>query len=134
MRDIDDDSTLFSEAHLESELAGPDGERRQTAVRAAAELTYLAGLRAAATGTSIDAARHELMDPTVLRAEFYGPDDERSEVAFRLWDDLSHLAALRAVNRPITTDERHSARRVINYVRELMNERRQRRVEGGYAC
>jgi hypothetical protein len=128
------DDDLFSETHLEAELGGPEGERRQTAVRAAAELTYLAALRAAATGTSIDAARRELMDPAVLRAEFYGPDDERSEVAFRLWDDLSHLAALRAVNRPITTDERHSARRVINFVRELMNERRLARTGDRHAC
>src|SRR5262245_19478291 len=128
------ETTLFSEAHLEAELDGSEGERRQTAVRAAAELTYLASLRAAATGTSIDVARRELMDPAVLRAEFYGPDDERSEVAFRLWDDLSHLAALRAVNRPITTDERHSARRVINFVRELMNERRLELVGGDHAC
>jgi len=134
MRDCDDDTTLFSEAHLETELAGPDGERRQTAVRAAAELTYLAGLRAAATGESIDVARRELMHPAALRAEFYGPDDERSEVAFRLWDDLSHLAALRAVNRPITIDERHTARRVINYVRELMNERRDELMGGSHAC
>jgi len=123
VRDCDDDP-IFDDRYLEFELRGPDGERRTTAFRAAAELTYLATLRANATGVSLEMARRQLLNGDVLRNEFYGSDDERSEVAFRLWDDLSHLAALRAVRRPITTEERQTARRVINHVRDLMNDRR----------
>ena len=118
------DETLFDERYLEAELRGPDGERRMTALRATAELTYLATLRANANGISLAQARRQLMNEDTLRAEFYGADEERSEVAFRLWDDLSHLAALRAVRRPITIEERQSARRVINFVRDIMSERR----------
>jgi hypothetical protein len=122
MRDSDDD--IFDEHRLGAAQLGLEGERRTTAFRAAAELTYLAGMRAASDQIPLELARRQLLNENTLRREFYGPDDERSEVAFRLWDDLSHLAALRAAQRPITAEERQSARRVINFVRELMNERR----------
>jgi len=90
------DDDIFNDDQLWDELNGPDGERRQTAIRVLDALGKLAALRTVTQHVRYDLVWERIYDAKLLHRDTQrGDGDVLCDAAAEAWDELSQLIELR---------------------------------------
>jgi len=108
------DDDIFNDDQLWDELNGPDGERRQTAIRVLDALGKLAVLRTVTQHVRYDLVWERIYDAKLLHRDTQrGDGDVLCDAAAEAWDELSQLIELREMAKdPATAADRRWARAV----------------------